>query len=115
MSAKRNSRRKAGRSPTSQAGGRARRSRVPGSPGRARWSVGGAGALWRAAVSLPPLFRSSRPALFADARAPAIIRPLIDGLSPHVDLWLAETQSSRAEARFARTALTGDKRPFWVS
>ena len=67
------------------------------------------------AGSLPPLFGSYRPDLFDEAGAPAIIRPLIDGLSPHVDLWLAETQSSLAEARFAREALRADARPFWVS
>jgi S-methylmethionine-dependent homocysteine/selenocysteine methylase len=69
----------------------------------------------RVAGSLPPLFGSYRPDLFDEAKAPAIIRPLIEGLSPHVDLWLAETQSSLAEARFARTMLAKDKRPFWVS
>lgn len=69
----------------------------------------------RVAGSLPPLFGSYRPDLFDEARAPHIIRPLIDGLSPHVDLWLAETQSSLAEARFARRALADDGRPFWVS
>ena len=40
---------------------------------------------------------------------------MIEGLSPHVDLWLAETQSSLAEARFARTMLEDDPRPFWIS
>lgn len=69
----------------------------------------------RVAGSLPPLFGSYRPDLFDETRAPAIIRPLIEGLSPHVDLWLAETQSALAEARFARTALGNDSRPFWVS
>jgi S-methylmethionine-dependent homocysteine/selenocysteine methylase len=75
------------------------------------------GALHTAQVagSLPPLFGSYRPDLFDEAKAPALIRPLIEGLSPHVDLWLAETQSCLAEARFARQALAGDKRPFWVS
>ena len=67
------------------------------------------------AGSLPPLFGSYRPDLFDEAAAPAIIRPLIAGLSPHVDLWLAETQSSLAEARFAKEMLRGDARPFWVS
>lgn len=67
------------------------------------------------AGSLPPLFGSYRPDLFDAARAPEIIRPLIRGLSPHVDLWLAETQSSVAEARFAKQALVGDARPFWTS
>ncbi|MGH6894532.1 MAG: homocysteine S-methyltransferase family protein [Dongiaceae bacterium] len=69
----------------------------------------------RVAGSLPPLFGSYRPDLFDEARAPEIIRPLIDGLSAHVDLWLAETQGSLAEARFAKTALGADKRPFWIS
>jgi S-methylmethionine-dependent homocysteine/selenocysteine methylase len=69
----------------------------------------------RVAGSLPPLFGSYRPDLFDEARAPEIIRPLIEGLSPHVDLWLAETQSALAEARFAKVALGDDKRPFWVS
>ena len=75
------------------------------------------GALHTAQVagSLPPLFGSYRPDLFDEAKAPALIRPLIDGLSPHVDLWLAETQSALAEARFARKMLAEDKRPFWVS
>ena len=67
------------------------------------------------AGSLSPLFGSYRPDLFDEAAAPAIIRPLIAGLSPHVDLWLAETQSSLAEARFAKEMLRGDARPFWVS
>ena len=67
------------------------------------------------AGSLPPLFGSYRPDLFDAAHAPAIIRPLIEGLSPHVDLWLAETQSALAEARFAKAMLGDDKRPFWVS
>jgi S-methylmethionine-dependent homocysteine/selenocysteine methylase len=61
------------------------------------------------------LFGSYRPDLFDEAKAPALIRPLIEGLSPHVDLWLAETQSCLAEARFARQTLAADKRPFWVS
>ena len=69
----------------------------------------------RVAGSLPPLFASYRPDLFDQAQAPRIIRPLIDGLSPHVDLWLAETQGSLAEVRFARTALKDDRRPFWAS
>jgi S-methylmethionine-dependent homocysteine/selenocysteine methylase len=81
----------------------------------ARKATEGAKHPVRVAGSLPPLFGSYRPDLFDETKAPAIIRPLIDGLSPHVDLWLAETQSSLAEARFAKAALAGDKRPFWVS
>ena len=81
----------------------------------ARKATEGAKHPVRVAGSLPPLFGSYRPDLFDEAEAPAIIRPLIDGLSPHVDLWLAETQSALAEARFARKMLAEDKRPFWVS
>ncbi|HEV8388836.1 MAG TPA: homocysteine S-methyltransferase family protein [Dongiaceae bacterium] len=81
----------------------------------ARAAATGAQHTAQVAGSLPPLFGSYRPDLFDEARAPAIIGPLIEGLSPHVDLWLAETQSSLAEARFARQSLAGDKHPFWVS
>ena len=81
----------------------------------ARKATEGAKHPVQVAGSLPPLFGSYRPDLFDEAKAPAIIGPLIDGLSPHVDLWLAETQSALAEARFARKMLAEDKRPFWAS
>jgi len=81
----------------------------------ARQAADGAKHKVRVAGSLPPLFGSYRPDLFDAARAPEIIGPLVAGLSPHVDLWLAETQSCLAEARFAKAALAGDERPFWVS
>lgn len=85
----------------------------------ARQAAGTAARQVRVAGSLPPLFGSYRPDLFDESRAPEIIRPLIEGLSPHVDLWLAETQSSLAEVRFARRAvkemLPGDTRPIWAS
>lgn len=69
----------------------------------------------RVAGSLPPLFGSYRPDLFDPARAPALLRILIEGLSPHVDLWLAETQGSIAEATAAAGALAGDGRDLWIS
>jgi len=85
----------------------------------ARQAAGTARQQVRVAGSLPPLFGSYRPDLFDEAQAPRIIRPLIEGLSPHVDLWLAETHSSIAEVRFARRIvqgmLPGDSRPFWAS
>ena len=81
----------------------------------ARKAAEGARHSVRVAGSLPPLFGSYRPDLFEETEAPALICPLIDGLSPHIDLWLAETQSSLAEAHFARTMLADDNRPFWVS
>jgi len=69
----------------------------------------------KVAGGLPPLFGSYRPDLFDAARAPALLRPLIAGLSPHVDLWLAETQGSVAEAEAVAAALAGDARPLWIS
>ncbi|MCQ4160346.1 homocysteine S-methyltransferase family protein [Roseomonas sp. GC11] len=69
----------------------------------------------RVAGSLPPLFGSYRPDLFDAAAAPALLAELIAGLAPHVDLWLAETQSSIAEVEAVRAALAGDDRPLWIS
>lgn len=67
------------------------------------------------AGSLPPLFGSYRPDLIKSGEAQPLLKPLIAGLSPHVDVWLAETQSALAEAREVAIALKGDKRPLWLS
>ena len=70
------------------------------------------------AGSLPPLFGSYRPDLFDAAAAPAIIDPLVAGLSDHVDVWLGETLSSIAEVAAVRAALDrhdGPVRPLWIS
>jgi S-methylmethionine-dependent homocysteine/selenocysteine methylase len=69
----------------------------------------------KVAGSLPPLFGSYRPDLFRKNEAASIAAVLIDGLSPHVDFWLAETQGSIAEAAALHEALSGDRRPLWVS
>ncbi len=67
------------------------------------------------AGSLPPVLGSYRPDLFdAEASAP-LLRALVDGLSPYVDVWLGETLSSTAEAQAAHRALNGDPRPLWLS
>ena len=75
----------------------------------------GTGRTIRVAGSIPPVFGSYRPDLFREAEAPEILSVLIEGLRPHVDLWLAETQSSLAEIRAIRAALGDDPRPLWVS
>ncbi len=75
----------------------------------------GAGRKILVAASLPPLFGSYRPDLFDAARAPELLRTLVEGLSPHADLWLAETLGSIAEAAAVRDALAGDARPLWIS
>jgi len=67
------------------------------------------------AGSLPPLFGSYRPDLFNAAQAQGLLKPLIAGLKPHVDLWLAETQSALDEAREVAKGLKGDTKPLWLS
>jgi len=69
----------------------------------------------KVAGSLPPLFGSYRPDLFRAKDAASIAAVLIEGLAPHVDFWLAETQGSIAEAASLHDALAGNKRPLWVS
>ncbi|MFC0407373.1 homocysteine S-methyltransferase family protein [Roseomonas elaeocarpi] len=69
----------------------------------------------RVAGSLPPLFGSYRPDLFEPARAPALLEVLVTALAPSVDLWLAETQGSVAEATAACHAVRGTGKPVWVS
>lgn len=70
------------------------------------------------AGSLPPLFGSYQPELFDASDAPRIIDPLVDGLADHVDVWLAETLGSIAEACAVRDALDRAgvvDRPLWIS
>ncbi|WP_034852073.1 homocysteine S-methyltransferase family protein [Inquilinus limosus] len=81
----------------------------------ARQAAASAGTPVRVAGSLPPLFGSYRPDLFEPERAPEIARVLVEGLAPHVDLWLAETQSSIREVAAAAAAVAGRGRPLWIS
>jgi S-methylmethionine-dependent homocysteine/selenocysteine methylase len=67
------------------------------------------------AGSIPPLFGSYRPDLFIPEQAPALLKIIIDALSPNVDLWLAETTSSIREAQAVAKALLGDDRPLWIA
>ncbi len=69
----------------------------------------------KVAGSIPPLFGSYRPDLFIPERARALLKIIIDALSPYVDLWLAETTSSLREAQAVAEALSSDDRPFWIS
>lgn len=100
---------------------------LAGRLGRAAADRGGV----RLAGSLPPACGSYRPDLFREDEAARILAPLVAGLSPHVDLWLAETQGGIREGRAAKAAIdeyaaakaavdahaggTGDPRPFWLS
>ena len=81
----------------------------------ARQAAADSGEAVIVAGSLPPALGSYRPDLFDHSRSVAIHRVLIDGLSAHVDLWLAETQSSIAEVRAVAEALGSDSKPLWLS
>ncbi|MXS18016.1 MULTISPECIES: homocysteine S-methyltransferase family protein [Pseudomonas] len=81
----------------------------------ARQAVAASGQPVRVAGSLPPLFGSYRPDLFEPARVDELLQPLIRGLAPHVDLWLAETQSALAEVRAIAAGLPDDGKPLWLS
>ncbi|MEG9530520.1 homocysteine S-methyltransferase family protein [Mannheimia indoligenes] len=67
------------------------------------------------AGSLPPMFGSYRADLIKMERFAEIAQPLIDGLSPYVDIWLCETQSAIIEPISIKALLPKDNRPLWVS
>jgi S-methylmethionine-dependent homocysteine/selenocysteine methylase len=67
------------------------------------------------AGSLPPVLGSYRPDLFEGEAARAILSVLIEGLTPFVDIWLAETLSALCEAELVGDMLTNDARPLWLS
>ncbi|HEH9416750.1 TPA: homocysteine S-methyltransferase family protein [Aeromonas sobria] len=67
------------------------------------------------AGSLPPLFGSYRADLFNADKVSELAAPLIRALTPHVDIWLAETMSLIAEPLALKALLPEDGKPFWVS
>ena len=64
---------------------------------------------------LPPLFGSYRADLFQENEAEKLAKPIIETLAPHVDFWLAETQSCLKEVETVHALLPKDQRDFWVS
>ncbi|MGR0305243.1 homocysteine S-methyltransferase family protein [Acinetobacter beijerinckii] len=64
---------------------------------------------------LPPLFGSYRADLFQKDKAEKLAQPIIETLSPHVDFWLAETQSCISEVEAVHALIPKDNREFWVS
>lgn len=84
----------------------------------ARAAVTLEGTSTKVAGSIPPLFGSYRADLFDADHVEDIATPLIKGLAPYVDFWLAETQSLIAEAVAVRAlldTLDTDDKPLWVS
>lgn len=72
----------------------------------------------RVAGSIPPLFGSYRADLYRPERVIEIATPLIEGLSPYIDLWLCETQSLIDEPVRIKSLtdhLDMSGKPFWVS
>lgn len=64
---------------------------------------------------IPPLFGSYRADLFDQNHVSEIALPIIETLSPDVDLWLAETQSCLQEVEMVHALVPKDHRPYWVS
>lgn len=69
----------------------------------------------RVAGSLPPICGSYRAEWFDAAFARPILSKLVHALAPNVDLWLAETLSTVAEAELVRDVLDSDPHPLWLS
>lgn len=69
----------------------------------------------KVAGSLPPAMGSYRPDLFDEEASRAIHHVLVDAMAPYVDIWLAETTSSLAEAREVTELLRTSKIPVWLS
>ena len=67
------------------------------------------------AGSVPPLFGSYEPEKFEPDQAPALLDRITDALAPHVDVFVAETQSSIAEAVASVTSAKRHGKPLWVS
>lgn len=81
----------------------------------AKQAVENTGKSAKIAGSLPPMFGSYRADLIEKDRFADIAQPIIDGLSPYVDLWLCETQSAIIEPVSIQKLLPKDNRPLWVS
>jgi S-methylmethionine-dependent homocysteine/selenocysteine methylase len=81
----------------------------------ARTAANGAGRPVKVAGSLPPIFGSYEPQLFRPQDVQTYLTVLVDGLAPHVDLWLGETLSLIAEAEAVRVAIARVPKPLWIS
>ena len=69
----------------------------------------------RVAGSLPPICGSYRAEWFDPEFARPILEQLVRALAPHIDLWLAETLSTVAEAALVREVLGQNPHPLWLS
>ncbi|MBB4952015.1 S-methylmethionine-dependent homocysteine/selenocysteine methylase [Agrobacterium vitis] len=67
------------------------------------------------AGSLPPIFGSYEPQNFDPSKVQDYLKVLVEGLEPHVDVWLGETLSLIAEGEAVRVAVSNTNKPFWIS
>jgi len=67
------------------------------------------------AGSLPPACGSYVPDRFDADEATQILGVLVEGLTPHVDFWLAETMSSLQEIQTTAQACAGTGKPLWIA
>jgi len=84
----------------------------------AREAADESGTDTQVAGSLAPLFGSYRADLYQADRVEELAVPLIESLTPYVDLWLSETQSLIDEVTRVKALVDKidvDKKPFWVS
>ncbi|MFB9136573.1 homocysteine S-methyltransferase family protein [Vibrio olivae] len=84
----------------------------------ARQAVTESGKAVQVAASLPPMFGSYRPDLYQRDDVANIATPLIKGLAPYADIWLAETQSLITEAldiKALTDQISSEYKPFWVA
>jgi S-methylmethionine-dependent homocysteine/selenocysteine methylase len=81
----------------------------------AREAADGADRPVRVAGSIPPLFGSYEPDAFDPVAAPEPLRRIAAALAPHVDVFLAETQSVLAEVRASAEAAAPHGKPLWLS
>jgi len=80
-------------------------------------SAAGSGRHVRVAGSVPPLFGSYEPANVDPIRAAPHYAKIAAALSPHVDLWIAETLSTISEVHSIVEAIVGagSRLPIWIS
>ncbi|RVU39397.1 homocysteine S-methyltransferase family protein [Hwanghaeella grinnelliae] len=69
----------------------------------------------RVAGCLPPACGSYQTDRFNPDQARKILAPLVEGLTPYVDFWLAETMSSLAEIQVTAETAAETGKPLWIS
>jgi len=64
---------------------------------------------------IPPLLGSYRPDLFSVEQAQPLLEVMVENQQQDVDIWLAETISSIAEANMIKTRTASTDKPTWIA